>query len=257
MRLLLLIYSCLILGLSTGPARGSIMGNNELTIDFTQPDTAKLKASWSDNLDINTQGLGWDALPASGRDGWIQTSPLATGLCWRPTVSVNASVTLEPDVHPFQLGNGQTSIPWIGQVFARYSPDLKPWSSWQALTATPSTDGTVPKKRAFTAPLGVPDRERKDYTTLIQAYSELDVDWTSDEEAAVKWILKKDPRFFERSLPFIGYVEFLFEGRFQGGQRITSLKAALGYGVGGMAAIPKDPTSKRNQDISPWRFKAP
>ncbi len=257
MRPSLLIYSCFILGFLARPALGSIMSQNNLTIDFTQPDEAKLKASWSNNLDIKTEGLGWDASTASLRDGWIQTSPLATGLCWRPAISLNASVTLEPDVQPFQLGNGQTATPWVGQVFARYSPDLKHWSSWQALTATRSTDGTVSKKRVFTGQLSVPDRERKDYTTLIQAYSELDVDWKSDEEAAVKWILKKDPRFFERSLPFIGYVEFLFEAPFYGGQRITSLKAFVSYGMSGLASIPKDPKNERNRDFSPWRFKAP
>lgn len=233
------------------------MGGNSLEIDFTQPADAKLKATWSDTINISSQGLGWDSSAASARNGWIQTYPLATGLSWRPASSVTVRITIEPDIQPIQLASGQTSTPWIGSVFARYSPDRKNWSSWQALTPTYSTDGTPTTKRNFTALLSVPDREQKEYRALISAYSQLDVDWKSDEEAAVKWILKKDPLFFERSLPFVGYVEFLFEASFYGSQRITSFKSSVSYGIGGMASVPKDPKSKRNQDISPWRFQAP
>ena len=91
----------------------------------------------------------------------------------------------------------------------------------------------------------------------MKKYSKLDVPWTSDEEACVAWILEKDPKFFERSLPFIGYVEFLFENHFYSNQRISALHAYVGYGMSGFSSRPKDPKVMQDREMTPWRFKAP
>lgn len=241
----------------TALAHGSISGGNQLSIDFTKQEDAGTKAEWSrpDKLVITAQGLGWDGPAASLiSDGWIHTKPLAVGLSWRPASSVSLRVTIEPAPKPILLDNGQTTTPFVGQVYARFSPDSKHWSTWQALNSTRPTlkDSTG---RLFTGTLGVPQRERREYSDLMEAYSKLDVPWTADEEAIVTWILTRDAKFFERSLPFIGYVEFLFEADFYGGQRITDLKAHVGYGMSGLHSVAKDPNAARNRDI-PWRFKA-
>lgn len=104
--------------------------------------------------------------------------------------------------------------------------------------------------------MSVPQREQSEYHDLMEAYSKLDVPWTDDEEAMVKWILERDAKFFERSLPIIGYVEFLFEAPLYGGQRITTLKAKVIYSIAGLRSEPKDPKAAENRDV-PWRFKAP
>ena len=84
----------------------------------------------------------------------------------------------------------------------------------------------------------------------------MDVPWRNDEEAAVKWILEKQPDFFEKQIPFIGYVEFMHEAPLYGGQRIRSLEASVFYGMGGLHSPPKDKNDKRYTEFGPWNFKA-
>ena len=238
-------------------ALGSILGSNSLSVDFTKQEDAASKAAWfrPDKLTITAQGLGWDGQAAELiSEAWIHTKPLAVGLSWRAASSVGVRVTIEPTPKPILLNSGQTSTPYVGQVYARFSPDSKHWSTWQALSST----HPLPKDatgRLFTGTLSVPQLERQEYSDLREAYSKLDVPWTDDEEAFVTWILARDAKFFERSLPFIGYVEFLFEAPFYGGQRITTLKADVTYGMSGLTRGARDPDVTRNRDI-PWRFKA-
>jgi hypothetical protein len=80
------------------------------------------------------------------------------------------------------------------------------------------------------------------------------VPWTSDEEAAVKWILRRDPSFFSKSLPFIGYLQVLFETQVNGGRRLEHVKVGIGYAVSGLASISKDPKVQEERD-GPWRFR--
>ena len=101
----------------------------------------------------------------------------------------------------------------------------------------------------------LPQRERRQYGEYLAEYSKLDVPWKSDEEAAVAWILKRTPDFFDRSLPFIGYVEFLFEFPFQGGQRLTRLQATAACGMSGLHYPPKDENAFKDRQNLPWRFK--
>lgn len=238
-------------------AQGSIIGGDQLSIDFTKQEDAASKATWSspDKVTITGQGLGWDGQKVQVIDGWLQTKAMAVGLSWRPASSVSLRVTIEPTPKPFPLSNGQTTTPYVGNVYARFSPDSKHWSTWQALKSdTPLP--TDPAGSLFTGRMSVPQRERREYSDMMEAYSKLDVPWTSDEEALVTWIVARDPKFFERSLPFIGYVEFLYEAPLCGSQRITALKADVHYGIGGTHSIPKDPKAAENRHI-PWRFKAP
>ena len=80
----------------------SIIGQNELEIDFTSTKEAPEKASWSpvDAVAITAAGLGWDGEAAASRDGWIQTKPMAVGLSWRPAASVNLRVAITPAPKP-------------------------------------------------------------------------------------------------------------------------------------------------------------
>lgn len=256
---LTLVLSGIFLGYSTLYA--SIMGNNELHIDFTRLDDATNKATWKaswsepDKLGVTTNGLGWDGESASTYEGWIQTQPLAVGLSWRPPSAVGIHVTIEPAPKAITLNSGQIYTPDSGQLFARYSPDYKHWSSWQVLQ--PDKTSTSPDSRVFSGQLWVPERGREQYDQYMAEYSKLDVPWPSDEEALANWILQRDPKFYEHSLPFIGYVEFLFEDEFYGGQRITGFKAEITYGVSGIASAPKTKNIGRSRDDLPWRFKSP
>ena len=238
-----------------GPAIGSILDFRQLTVDLTKRDDASKKVTWSmpDRLTITDEGLGWDGDAASSWDGWIETTPLAVGLSWRPAIGVSVRATITPAPAPISLSNGQTSIPYKGMAFVRYSPDLKHWSTWQAMEDAEGRPG-VPPGRSWAATVQVPRCEREEYDAKLQAFMRKDVPWKSDEEAAVKWIVSKDRSFFARHIPFVGYVQLRYEGSFQGGQRLTSLSVEVSAGIGGVHLPPKDPSAAEGRDNLPWRF---
>jgi hypothetical protein len=238
-------------------AYASILGAEELNIDFTSQADAKEKAEWlqNDKINITKEGLGWDGEESASYDFWIQTIPLAVGLSWRPAQSVNVSVELKPEVRPITLANGQEFSPYIGNMFVRYSPDGKHWSQWQGMEY-PTPAVKVSSERKFTTFLNIPQREREVYISYMEKYRKLDVPWVSDEEALVKWILKQDPEFFSNSLPFIGYLQFLYETSLNGGRRITKLHAIASFGLSGLHQAPKDKSLYKERDNIPWRFQS-
>ena len=238
-------------------AYAAILGMEELKINFTDKDDAKRKATWSepDKINITKNGLGWDGEQNASRDSWIETIPLAVGLSWRPAQSAKITVEIEPEGKSITLPNGQTYTPSIGSMFVRYSPDGKHWSSWQAMNY-PRPRGSAVTKRKYTAFVNVPRREREEYIRYLKKYWKLDVPWVSDEEALVKWILRQDPKFFSKYIPFVGYLQFLYENSLPGGQRITKFHATANFGVGGMHQAPKDKEVYKKRGHIPWRFKA-
>ena len=235
----------------------TIDGMEELSINFTDNNEAKEKAVWSEpnKINITKDGLGWDGQQNAFRDIWIQTIPMAIGLSWRPARSVNVTVGIEPEVKSITLPNGQTYPPYIGNMFVRYSPDGKYWSSWQAMDY-PKPQNEEADKRKYTAFINIPQRERKEYISYMEKYLKLDVPWTSDEEALAKWILEQDPEFFSKSIPFAGYLQFLYEQSQPAGQRITKFHATASFGIGGTHQPPKDKDVYKERDNIPWRFKA-
>lgn len=237
-------FSCCLL------LQGGILSMDSQSIDFTKisKEDARITFEPSDKLSLTAGGLGWDGDAKSEYDGSFTTVPIATGMAWRPTSGVTLLATVCPASQVFRSGV------WRGQLYVRYSPDKKHWSSWQVLQNSvepkPSDKGTE-----FSGRLHVPRLERNRYDELIQEYSKLDVPWRSDEEAAVKWILQKKPDFFAKNLPFIGYIQFHFEGPFRGGQRITSFDYCISWGIGGVHMSPKDTYERKNSE-GPWRFDA-
>jgi hypothetical protein len=242
----------------TSSAPASIIEFKSLDIDFTDSTDAAVNAIWSepDILTITSNGLGWDGEPASLRDGWIHTAPLALGLSWRPPFAISIRVSIQPEIEEIVLGNGQTSLPYQGDIYVRYSPDAMNWSTWQALGQDKPQSNTAIQDpgRDFIGTVRVPYSEREEYQKLLQEYAELDVPWRSDEDAAVRWILASYPNFFETHLPFIGYIEFLYEGSFHGGQRITSFRAEITYGMSGLHYSPEDDSIYADRDSRPWSF---
>jgi hypothetical protein len=243
----------IVLGLCLAPVSvySFMVGREELRINFTEPQDADAKASWSDTnrLTVTTNGVGWDGEATASRDCWIQTKPVAVGPAWRPPTAVDLSVGLDPEPKPVALKNGQTHKPAYPRVFARYSPDCKHWSSWNELKRGGTDPATV-----YTGSIGIPKREQAGLWAFRQEYYKLDVPWPDDTEAFVEWLLKREPDFFATSLPFIGYVEFLIEGSFYGGQRVRSLYANISWTVSGLHQPPKDNSVKPDMS-SKWRLK--
>jgi hypothetical protein len=241
-------------------AHASILDFRSLEIDLTDQADSRAKAAWSepDIITVTENGLGWDGDPASLRDGWILTEPLPLGLSWRPPYAVSINVTILPDVEETVLDNGQVTIPYIGDVYVRYSPDMAHWSTWQVLQQGEYLTGTPAAEpgRSFHGTVRVPYSEREKYDAQLQEFALLDVPWRSDEDAACRWIVQKNPVFFEDNLPFIGYVEFLYEGSFNGGRRLESFRAEVTYGMSGLHYAPDDESVYEDRDSRSWSFGA-
>ncbi len=241
---------------SAAPTTHAAMkGTAELVLDFTRPDEVGARAKWSDPEEVipSTEGLVWNGPLHRTHDIWIESTPVAVGFSWRPTfvVSIEAEVVYGRK-WPF---TEVVSVFPVGELYARYSPDRKHWSGWQYVQLQRSED-KLSASRAYKGLLRVPYRVRKPYGHFVSKYSTMDVPWRSDEEAVVHWILESDPTFFERHLPFIGYVQFLFETRLSDEHSLKSLTARLWYGTGGGHAPPKD-KSVYEKRMGPWRFVAP
>lgn len=239
------------------PSRASILDFRQLTVDLTSASDASTKVTWAEpaKLTVSDRGLGWDGDAASSWDGWIQTVPLAVGLSWRPAIGVSVRVTMRPAPEAFTIPNGQTSTPYKGAAFVRYSPDLQHWSTWQAMEDGEDRPGAKPG-RSWAATVQAPRCEREEYDAKLQEYMRRDVPWKSDEEAAVKWILAKDKGFFARHIPFVGYVQVRYEGPFHGGQRFTAMDVEVAAGIGGLHMPARDPKAAEGRDNAPWRFDA-
>ena len=248
-------------------ASASIIDSKEIKIDFTKTN-ATSQCEWfpSERYSITKEGLGWGG-PAEGKDaraqaaagslnislnrGEILTRPVGIGLFWRPAQSARIRVELEPAPLEITNGDGKKFHLSSGQMFARHSPDLEHWTSWQRLSAFAS--GT---NRIFEGDVGIPGRERARYESLCGEYGKRsDVAWSSDEEAVVRWILQKEPKFFAENAPFIGYVQVLFEGEFVAGHRFTEMRVQISYSLGGLHQPPPTKDLEEQMWTVPWRFK--
>ncbi len=239
-------------------AQAAIKSYTDLAIDFTDAEDAADKATWSvpDKLEITELGLGWDGKKTASFQGWIETKPLALGFAHRPVQAASLRVVISPTPTSFKLPNGQKSTPYVGQVFVRHSPDRKHWSSWHSLDRHKPNDHH-PGLRSFAGKVSIPQRSRTEYEKYYYAFREReDVTWQDDEEEIAHTILKEQPHFFRDHKPFIGYVQFLFEGPFHGTQRIQEVKIIATWVVSGMhKQLPPD--NRDTFDRAPWKFVAP
>ena len=238
---------CLAAGLSSRPTPGAIVQIQQYELKLTDAGEAARRAEWSDPdlVRVHPDGLGWgDAADAGAHDVRLRTTePFALGLSWRPTsaVTIRARVDQPADAD---------------SLFARYSADAKHWTTWQYLGSTaPAAAGAGPRK--IEATLRVPRADRVRYEEFLDQYLRReDVPWRSDEEAMVAEVVSREPDFFATATPFIGYVQFLYEGRLPAGRRLKGLAVDMSWGVGGLHMAPKDRSEEARRDV-PWRFKAP
>jgi hypothetical protein len=223
-----------------------IVGGWDLSLVFARPGVVK-QASWtqSANLKLGPHGLILEAPGSQSIKFQLQTTePLAIGLSRRPARSASIRATLEPRTSSITLGNGQTYTPGPGRMFARYSPDTKHWSPWQPLATT----STEPMDYTFSGQLIAFDHE---YNELCRKYADLPSGKRGNEEACVQWILRSQPDFFAKHLPFVGYIQFLYETDLAGGQRIEHLLFEVSpYDVSGLGLHSAEDWQ------TPWRFRA-
>lgn len=246
------------------PCRGTIMGGENVTLDFTKEKDSKT-LELGEGLKVTQEGLGIDD-ESHGLNSSFTTAPMAVGTAWRTVSELSLTGTLK---FSSPTGKGKKWNSYMKQVYVRYGPDKKHWSTWQPLLPnvlqidfSPKPSKRFPDRPKieggvfeFFGDLEVPGIEGKDYARLLSEYEQLDVPWINDEEAAVKWMLKKHPDFFSQHLPFIGYIQFRFEGSFAAGVWITGFNYSTLWSVGGMRQAPKDPEAYKKSK-GPWRFDA-
>jgi hypothetical protein len=234
-----------------------------LELDFTNVEEIAKKVNWyeKEHLNITDKGLGFEGASNSSRDVWIETIELlAVGVSWRAAQStrIQAEIELANVRKEITLGNEETHEvnPDPGRLFVRHSPDTKNWSSWQEIDRN-YADKPEAVIKHFQGTVGVPNSDRKGYGDYLSEYSTMDVPWGSDEEAAIKWILKeKNPNFFEEHIPFVGYLQFRYELSLRGGERLKNIKFKASYGVGGLHLAPKDKRVYEDRN-GPWQFQSP
>lgn len=241
-------------------AQAAIMVNDEFTIDMADSNSVSEHGLvWMphDKVKQTGQGLIFEyPSPNASVDFYLLTKAYPIGLSWRPTYSANLGVELTPLGKEIKH-NKMTLHPSFYTVYVRYSPDMKNWSSWHALQDKHKDwqQRNEAGKYQYNTRLQIPRKERKEYNDYYTQYMKMDVPWQSDEEAAVKWILSQDPEFFNKHIPFIGYIQFLCETSIRANQPLTEMKLSISWGVGGLHSPPKDKSIDQNRNI-PWRFKA-
>lgn len=242
----------LVLGLPIGASIGML---SSFTVDFTSENKEAPRATWSEDLVQAPTGLKLKNPATRSDDSWIVTEPEGMGPSWRTLRGVGFRLVVEGVPTPQMSADGTSlSVPNSGQAFVRFGPDCKHWSSWQAMTVENKVHQE--KGALFTGSVGVTTTDGAAYWKLLSEYGSLDVPWKSDEEAAVKWILEKDPKFFEKHLPFVGWVQFRYEPPTSGEVSVEKIHVFYSWGVSGLHVPPRDPEVNKNRD-GPWRFKAP
>jgi hypothetical protein len=258
LRKILIGTAAFILFLPVRPSLAVIFSGTSFNLDFTKRAELSKKANWgseSKSVSLSQDGLTLQAPQNTSADVWVQvTEPIAVGFSWRTVSSVNIEAEVAPP-GKFVFRSDTIQFP-SGTLYGRYSADALHWSDWQYIKMDQPKDQNEPKQK-YSGTLGVPAFQRQKYGELLMQYQKMDVPWKNDEEAAVEWIVKNDPNFFENSAPFVGYVQFRFEISLKGGQYIKTINFDIKYSVGGLFTLPKGQKLESIKLNTPWRYKAP
>ena len=108
----------------------------------------------------------------------------------------------------------------------------------------------------FKCSLEIPRFTRSRYEQLLVDFAKTNPARPKFQEDAVRWILSKEPAYFEKETPFIGYVQFLIEADV--GQSPRRLKAVEIEGTSFADGLMGHLTDANRADYEgPWRFVAP
>ncbi len=247
------IWTCLVITALSYPAAAmvAIETHKQVLVDFTQPEGAAKMVSWTDveHVRATHDGLGWDGNANKHRDIIIETrQPTAIGWSWRPVTSVSISAEVVAHFHSNKIDPRKVA----GDLYVRYSPDRKHWSTWQALDYRSQRSRTNPRLR-FGGTLRVPRRARQNYQRLLNEFVKTRSGPAEiDQEAAVHWIVDRNPEFFSQEIPFIGHLQFLWETSIGADTRLRQLKIDIRYNRSGVTSAPPG-----HNDDAVWRFGVP
>jgi hypothetical protein len=212
-RLGLVIAAC---GFTASVAMASILAMETTSIIFEKDKRSAEGVIWTQNATLTDAGL-----VAMAGEMWVQTAKIPAGLAWRPPTAARVELSIQ----------GET--PKYATAYVRYGCDGMHWSTWQPLTRA---------NNVVRGELRVPEVARRKYLELMDEWRQTDPVWSCDEDALCRWIAKQQPAFFEKELPFLGYLQFRIED--SSGQRpltIARMETRAMWGVSGLQTIPRGP----------------
>ena len=208
-------------------------------------------------LKVGPQGLVFEAPPK-----WpnlsvpfrLTTEAIAIGQFWSPATTAGVNVEVSPKALWRQFPPPA--------VYARYGPDARHWSPWHplALGATWSCPTGLPCD-SYGGDLAVASPDMTDFDARCREYErtthpsqEGQPEEPPNAEACAQSIVKSQPDFFAEHLPFIGYVQLLYETELHGGEHLKSLDVYISW----VDARPNN-GPQPEASVSPtirWRFRA-
>jgi len=242
--------------LAATSAESELLHSRDLTFDFTQSPSTGKQVTWNDPevFRCTEKGLAWNGPSSKKRAIRIETTePIAVGWSWRTIEELSIRIDVVPPM-AFDFV-GTSKLEPESKLLARYSPDRKNWSDWSEFELSEKKLSHL-ESPSHIGRLEIPDKDSIRYKQYLQAYQNLDVPWRNDEEAAVSWILQQDKTFFEKQIPFIGYVQFAVTTLLPGSTPIESINLYMFYTAGGFHDPPKDMKANEYRYQLPWRFDA-
>lgn len=228
-------------------AQADILWAGSESIMFS-PDKISKDVTWSPTFSLTEKGLASPALPANrSHDVWLQTHAFPIGLSWRPPGSANFRMYFNGSLN-------EDSIWSKARLFIRYSCDKEHWSTWYEADKTEekNKDGLP----VYKGKIWLPESSRQRYNDLMDDWLKTKPIWGSDDNEYCEWLVKREPDFFAREFPFIGYVQVRLEKGSVNNQQIKSLTIDYSWAVGGMSTIPEDKLKVRKNTDDPWFFTA-
>lgn len=230
--------------------QASILEFGQENITFS-PNKIQKNVTWSENFSLKETGLETKQISNNqSQNIWVQTHAFPIGLSWRPPGGANFTVSLEGSID--EIDPMYRLEP---QIFIRYSCDKVNWSTWYIFNQTDkkTEHGLGIYASKIQIPLSVSERYER---LKMQEWWKTDPIWSSDEHEFCEWLIKKEPDFFAREMPFIGYVQVRVEKMsVNSSQNLKSMTIGYVWGVGGLSSIPKDKSKVRKNIDDKWFFE--
>ncbi len=230
------------------PTHAAMLDQFGCHVSFPYDNGSTPTATWGSegsSLDINEEGLGSGKCTGNSFTfAWVMTSPIPVGSHGQPWDNADFTVSVprtKPD-DSFGLGN----------VFIRHSPDLKHWTDWQVLEQQPEHPAPNTWQSPRKGTLAIPRVHREHYRKLCDEFAAANPDVPFRNDAVVRWILKEDPNYFAKEIPFIGYVQVMVEAGLSDQQRIRGIHFSAFSTIDGM--LYRIPAKDRKELQGRWSF---
>jgi hypothetical protein len=171
----------------TSPSWAGLHVLSDFDIDFTK-DKVPAGTTWSHDFHLTKEGLASSPRQKAEDAAWIQTGTIVVGREGDCPTTFDVSIFLKRTEPKCRRPTG----------FVRYGCDGRHWSTWYMME---NNNGGVKYKCWLTLPRAAQEKFLAlTLTRQNDSYDEL-----------CRWIAREHPDFFEREIPFIGYVQFRFE----------------------------------------------